>query len=275
MGPMQAVILGAVQGLTEFFPVSSSGHLVIFQQMMGLKEPVLLFDISVHVGTLAAIVFYYIKDIFRLISAFLYVAIWRIKRGERRMSPEKLADSRMAWLIIAGSIPTAAIGFGLNTISDVLFSSLILVGMALIITGAIILATRWVPSMREAVPAVSFKQALWIGVVQGLAVIPGISRSGSTISAALFCGINRETAARFSFLLSIPAILGALVLETAGGGGNAGNISPVAIAMGMGTSFIVGYAALSLLVKIVQKGRLFLFAPYCFMLGAFALSATL
>ena len=145
MEPLQAVVLGAIQGLTEFFPVSSSGHLVIFQQLMGLKEPVLLFDISVHVGTLAAIFCYYFKDILRLAAAFFQVLPWGEPKRGRPVSPETLAESRMAWLIVAGSVPTALIGGMLNTISDVLFSSLALVGLALVVTGAIVLATRWAP----------------------------------------------------------------------------------------------------------------------------------
>ena len=273
MDPFQAVILGMIQGLTEFFPVSSSGHLVIFQQLMGLTEPVLLFDISVHVGTLAAIVCYYFKDILRLVTAFFQVFPWGKPGSGRAVSPEILAESRMAWLIVAGTVPTALIGFGLNTISGILFSSLLLVGLALIITGAIVLATRWARPDPKDGSAVSLKKALWIGTVQGLAVIPGISRSGSTIAVSLFLGIDRDTAARFSFLLSIPAILGALVLEIAGGSAGGGHVSAGVIALGMGTAFVVGYAALSLLVKMVKKGRLYVFAPYCFLLAAAALLA--
>ncbi|MEZ4602986.1 MAG: undecaprenyl-diphosphate phosphatase [Desulfobacterales bacterium] len=179
----------------------------------------------------------------------------------------------MAWLIVAGSVPTALIGSMLNTVSDVLFSSLALVGLALVVTGAIVLATRWAPPGSGGESAVSLKKALWIGTVQGLAVIPGISRSGSTIAASLFLGIDRDTAARFSFLLSIPAILGALVLEISGGSGSSGNVSAGVVALGTVTAFVVGYAALSLLVKLVQKGRLYVFAPYCFLLGIIALMA--
>jgi undecaprenyl-diphosphatase len=273
MEPLQAVVLGAIQGLTEFFPVSSSGHLVIFQQLMGLKEPVLLFDISVHVGTLAAIFCYYFKDILRLAAAFFQVLPWGEPKSGRPVSPETLAESRMAWLIVAGSVPTALIGSMLNTVSDVLFSSLALVGLALVVTGAIVLVTRGAPPGSGGESAVSLKKALWIGTVQGLAVIPGISRSGSTIAASLFLGIDRDTAARFSFLLSVPAILGALVLEISGGSGSSGNVSAGVVALGTVTAFVVGYAALSLLVKLVQKGRLYVFAPYCFLLGIIALMA--
>lgn len=271
MEPMQAIILGVIQGLTEFFPVSSSGHLVIFQQMMGFKEPVLMFDISLHVGTLVAIVLYYFNDIIRIFKSLIRSASCRMGRQAGELSKAESTDIKMAWLIVAGSLPTAVIGFGFHMISNVLFSSLTIVGISLMITGGILLGTRWVHPGKDSVSDVSIKKALLIGTIQGLAVIPGISRSGSTISAGLFLGVNRETAIRYSFLLSIPAILGALVLQIFTDSAGAGNVSLGIIATGLVTSFIVGYAALSLLVKMVQKGHLYFFTPYCFVLGVVAL----
>jgi undecaprenyl-diphosphatase len=158
-------------------------------------------------------------------------------------------------------------------ISNELFSSLAVVGISLMITGGILLATRWVHQKKDSVSDFSIKKALLIGIIQGLAVMPGISRSGSTISAGLFLGVNRETAIRYSFLLSIPAILGALVLQIVSDPSEGGNVSSGVMATGLVTSLIVGYAALSLLVKMVQKGQLYFFAPYCFVLGVIALIA--
>lgn len=266
----QAVVLGVIQGLTEFFPVSSSGHLVIFQQMMGLRDPVLMFDISVHMGTLMAIFVYYFNDIFRISGAFFKSMTSGVK-GRVEEIPDVRADVRLAWLIIAGSLPTGVIGFGLNKISHVLFASLTLVGISLLITGALLLATRWMRQDKVAVPDFSFWQALVIGTVQGLAVIPGISRSGSTIAIGLMLGVEREMAVRYSFLLSMPAIIGALVLQLVGESGGAGAVPVGVMIVGMITSFIVGYIALSLLVKLVQKGQLYVFAPYCFLLGGLVL----
>ncbi len=273
MEPMQAIILGVIQGLTEFFPVSSSGHLVIFQQMMGLKEPVLMFDISLHVGTLAAIILYYLNDIIRIFKAWLRWVRSVSGRGGQsvKLSSAEISDTHMAWLIVAGSVPTAVIGFGFHMISQVLFSSLTIVGISLMITGGILLGTRWVHQVKDSVSDFSIKKALLIGTIQGIAVMPGISRSGSTISAALFLGVKPETAIRYSFLLSIPAILGALVLQIFTDPSGGGNVSSGVMATGLVTSLIVGYAALSLLVKMVQKGHLYLFAPYCFVLGVIAL----
>lgn len=276
MEPIQAIILGAIQGLTEFFPVSSSGHLVIFQQMMGLKEPDLLFDTSVHMGTLAAILIYFFKDIIRIVNALVRSVSGRLSgRNDWHFTAIENRDVNMAWMIVAGSLPTAVIGFGLQQISDVLFSSLLLVGISLLITGSVLVGTRWKNQEKETGSDLSLKQALLIGMIQGVAVIPGISRSGATISAALFLGVNHDTAVRYSFLLSIPAIVGALMLQILGdaSGMGASEASAGVIFTGLLASFIVGYAALSMLVKMVQRGRLYFFAPYCLILGAAVLVA--
>ena len=273
MEPIQAVVLGTVQGLTEFFPVSSSGHLVIFQQMMGFKEPDLLFDISVHVGTLAAIVVYFFSDIVNILKSLFLSVSSRMKGHAGQFTDSEIRDINMAWMIVAGSIPTAMIGFGLQMISDILFSSLLIVGVALLITGAVLLVPRWVRQKKSFDAKLSSKQALLIGTVQGLAVIPGISRSGSTISIALLAGVSRDAAIRFSFLLSIPAILGALMLQLFMDSPEVNGASGSVIFIGLVTSLIVGYGALSLLVKMVQKGHLYYFTPYCIFLGAVVLMA--
>ncbi|MBC2714720.1 MAG: undecaprenyl-diphosphate phosphatase [Desulfobacteraceae bacterium] len=270
---MQAIILGGIQGLTEFFPVSSSGHLVICQQMMGLKEPILLFDISVHVGTLAAIVIYFFNDIISIFKSLVRSVSFRLRGQGGQFSNAETNDIKMAWLIVAGSLPTAVIGFGFHMISHVLFSSMIIVGVSLLITGGVLLGTRWINQEKESGSDLSIKQALLIGTVQGLAVIPGISRSGATISAGLFLGVNRDIAIRYSFLLSIPAILGALVLQISTDSSGAGNVSLGIIATGLVTSLIIGYASLSVLVKMVQKGHLYFFTPYCVVLGGVVLIA--
>ena len=179
-------------------------------------------------------------------------------------------------MIVAGSVPTAVIGFGLQMVSDVLFSSLLIVGISLLLTGAILLGTRWVNQVNQkkrSEVTLSIKQALLIGIVQGIAVIPGISRSGSTISAGLFLGVNQDVAIRYSFLLSIPAILGALVLQLITGSPEAWGGSVGVLVSGLVSSFVVGYIALSLLVKMVQKGHLYVFAPYCILLAAMVLFA--
>jgi len=270
MQSFQAVILGAVQGLTEFLPVSSSGHLVIFQHLFDLKEPEILFDVGVHVGTLVAVVIFFrnelcaiIASVFRLFGGFL-------KNKASVSDVLQDHDARLALLIIVGTIPTGILGLFFHGIADRIFSSVILVGLMLIVTGSLLLLTVRVKIGDKSIARFSFKDALVIGLMQGISIIPGISRSGSTIAVGLLMGLERETSARFSFLLSIPAIIGAALLEFK-------DISTIPSAqiipmfIGAFTSCLVGYGALGSLVYIVKKGRLHFFAPYCFIAGIIAL----
>ncbi len=262
MNHFQALILGAIQGITEFLPVSSSGHLVIAQHLFGISEPVLAFDIGVHVGTLMAVLLYFRTDLMDILASVLR---W-LRRSLRMHRPAAIESSdvhlKMAALIVAGSIPTAIIGLLFNKVAEQLFSSPVLVGGALLVTAAALWATRWITAEGGNEMAFSLPRAVGVGLVQGLAIVPGISRSGSTIAAGLFLGLNRNTAARFSFLLSIPAVAGAGLLgalDLMEGGG----IAPLMIAEGLVASFAVGYGALAFLVYLVNRGRLHLFAPYC------------
>jgi len=272
MDPIQAIILGIVQGLTEFFPVSSSGHLVLFQHLFGLREPALLFDISVHVGTLLAVLIYFFKDIAGLFKSVRRFGAQIFMPGADRFPGWRQdSDLRMVGLILVGSIPTAILGFGFHQISDQLFASLRVVGLALFFTTALLVGTRLVKAKGRGIIYFTVWGALMVGVAQGLAVIPGISRSGATIAACLMLGLNRDAAARFSFLLAIPAILGALLLNVVSGSAGWGGFSPPAIVLGTITSAAVGYLALSTLIKIVRHGQLVYFAPYCLVVGGIAL----
>ena len=177
---------------------------------------------------------------------------------------------RMATLIVVGSIPTAILGLLFHKMVDQLFGSVRIVGLMLIITGAILWQTRRFRIKGRPLKGTKIKDALVIGLVQGLAIMPGISRSGSTISVALFMGIDREVAGRYSFLLSIPAILGALVLSL-GSPAVQTTVSGGMFLMGTLTAGIVGFGALKVLLHLVNRGRLHLFAPYCWLLGIVAL----
>ncbi|MBS0014565.1 MAG: undecaprenyl-diphosphate phosphatase [Desulfobacterales bacterium] len=259
---LQAIALGIIQGVTEFLPVSSSGHLVLFQNLLGLKNPELAFDVAVHMGTLAAVCIYFRNDIAAIsiqTGKWLFNSPWR----SRQATPSEV---RMAGLVLAGSIPTAIMGIGFHGIADRLFSSVLLVGFMLIVTGFWMWFTRYKqePDLSNSAPGTG--SALLIGIAQGMAIIPGISRAGATIAAALYLGIDRSTAARFSFLLSIPAIAGAALLNVidAPAGGSA--LLPVILA-GAAAAAATGYAALSLLVYLVKKGKLAFFAPYCWLVG--------
>lgn len=267
---VQAVVLGVVQGLTEFLPVSSSGHLVLLQHLIGLNEPELLLDICLHAGTLAAVFIVFWRDI-RSILAMLPELPARLKRsGGWHALWREDSEVRMVGLIVAGSVPTALLGVLFKEVADRLFGAVWIVGGMLLVTGIVLWLTRKVERRGRSLESTRVADALVVGLVQGLAIVPGISRSGATISTALFLGIDRELAGRYSFLLSIPAILGALALSL--DGSMAGStLSPAAIAVGTIAAAIVGYVALKVLLRTVRNGRLYCFAPYCWLAGTAAL----
>ncbi|GAB6093787.1 undecaprenyl-diphosphate phosphatase [Desulfatiferula olefinivorans] len=270
----QAVILGIVQGLTEFLPISSSGHLVLVQQLFGLKEAELVFDVGLHVATLTAVLIYFRRDLAAILTA-LGRMTGKVLTGRMVWSQALLdGDVRMAVLIVIGTLPTVVIGLCFHRIAERMFSSVALVGAALCITGMMIWLTRPLQNRSLAIDRFSIKKALIIGLVQGLAITPGISRSGSTIAVGLYLGLSRELSARFSFLLSIPAICGAAVLHLKDLNG-AEQLPPVVLASGMAAAGVSGYLALAFLVFIVKKGRLFVFAPYCWLLGLLCLGLTI
>ena len=257
----QGILLGILQGITEFLPVSSSGHLVLGQHFFNLTEPMLAFDISVHLGTLAAIVIVFFQD------------LKDIGRSVFKPASSK-SGIKLSLLIITGCVPTAVLGSIIKIWEHVIFSSILLVGCMLIITGTILWLTKIKQKAQNnqnqeiQLSNFTYKSAFFIGVCQGIAVIPGISRSGATISAGLFAGLDRKMAAKFSFLLSIPAIIGAELLHLATSMNEPILITKATI-VGTIASFITGYIALVFLLKIVNKGKLHLFAPYCWIAGVF------
>lgn len=270
----QGVVLGIIQGLAEFLPVSSSGHLVLFQNFFGLTEPALSFDISLHMGTLAAVLWIFSSDIKAMI--FSLMGLLTKVRSKNNFYDLLKEDKNfmLAVMIIVGSVPTGIIGLIIQKYTDLFFSSVPMVGFMLIVTGTFLWFTKKFSTNDTGKEKIGFKQALFIGLCQGIAVIPGISRSGSTITAGLFSGIDRETSARFSFLLSIPAIFGAELLSLKDSIG-AGLSFDNATIYGTITSFIVGFFALKILLKIVKTGRLHYFAPYCWLAGIIAIAAGL
>ena len=263
----QGIILGIIQGLTEFLPVSSSGHLVLGQIFFGITQSQLVFDISVHMGTLLAVLVVYASDIkAMLVSAanFFFKAIFFKPVVSLFKEDENL---QMAGLILIGSIPTAVIGFGLKQFEHILFTSKVLVGCMLILTGTVLWISRKYYFSGNKTNGPGIKKALLIGVCQGIAVIPGISRSGSTIVAGMFLGLDRHKAAKFSFLLSIPAILGAQILSIKDMITSNLSIDPVTIYATI-VSFITGLIALKILLTLVHSGKFHLFAPYCWLIGS-------
>ncbi len=256
------ILLGILQGLTEFFPVSSSGHLVLLQNILGVSEPQLLIDVMVHFGTLISLVVFFRKDIIILIRTFICFVI----RPKQTALDPKL---RTVFGIILASVPTFLMGYFLSDFFESLFASLRAVGVALLITGFFLLLTKKAQEKKNK----NFFHYLIIGVLQGTAIVPGFSRSGLTIGGALLLGWNRNEASRFSFLLSIPAIMGATLFQLT-------KIDLVShswfnIIVGVILAAVTGYLALRFVVSIVNKGKFYVFSFYCFLIGIIALLISL
>ena len=266
----QGVMLGILQGLTEFLPVSSSGHLVLGQNFFGITEPALSFDISLHLGTLFAVVVVFFGDIKGMLLALLRLTRAGGSTGRVKRLLIEDRDVRLGALILVGSVPTAIIGLILNDYAHTLFSSLFIVGGMLMVTGTFLWLTKNMTGQGRGIREVGFGTALFIGFCQGLAVMPGISRSGATIAAGLFSGLDRETAARYSFLLSMPAIVGAEILSLRESFAAGAGIDSVTL-WGTLAAFVAGLFALKVLLKIVRQGRIYIFAPYCWAAGLIAI----
>jgi len=252
MSWFQVFFLSIVQGLTEFLPVSSSGHLVLFQKIFGLEPPV-LFDVFVHVGTLGAIIFYFKRELKKLIEGIF-------KKENKSLY--------FLFLIVIGTIPAVIVGLLLEKRIEVIFDSFRLVGISLLITGLLLLLTNIFKDKLKKGKVVSsnWKDALFIGIFQALAILPGISRSGATISAGLFRRFGRDLAFKFSFFLAIPAIIGALILQIPDLVSSSSYLINQAL-IGMVIAGIVGFFALKILRKVLVSSKLHIFAIYCLLLG--------
>ena len=266
MSLAQALILGVIQGLTEFLPISSSGHLVIFQNLFGLKEPDLFFDVALHVGTLLAILVVLRQEVVSMMKGTLCFLVYRMKNQKHKIDDQDKIMTRLAGLILIGLIPTAVLGFFLRDVFRFLFNSLLAVGIMLIITGTLLWLTKITEEGNKDNVHLSILDAIIIGFVQGLSIAPGISRSGATIAFGLFRKLKKMLAIRFSFLISIPAILGAIILEWENPLLHEGEL--VNVIAGTLTAALVGYICLRILIRMVQKGHFYFFSPYCWALGS-------
>lgn len=260
-----AGFLGLLQGLTEFLPVSSSGHLVLFQQFLGDMGDKLFFDLALHMGTLFVVLWFYRNEVLAILRDLISGdEPWLQRSGVR-----------MALFIVVASIPTGVIGLTLEDVFERTFSTPSVLIVTFALTGTILYASKWAPTGESDERTMKWWHALILGLVQGMAITPGISRSGSTIVAALFLGLNREVAARFSFLMSVPAIAGATLYKFKDV--SADSVDWTAVGVGTGVSMISGYLALVLLVRLVRNGQFSRFAWYCWgaaiVAGGIALSA--
>lgn len=254
MNLIQALILAIIQGITEWLPISSSGHLVIVQEYFGLAPPVIS-DVILHVGTLFVILVAFWKDIASILKAVAKLDF-------------KAEDGKLAVFIVVGNIPTAIIGFVFRDIFKSFFSNLLAVGIALLGTGSILYISKYGKNGEE----MSYLDAFLIGVAQGIAIIPGISRSGVTIATGLLSKLKKEMVFKFSFLLSIPAVIGATVTESSDV--FLAEMDGLTMILGVLVSMIVGYVALKLLQRLLLKERFYLFAFYCWLLGTAIMAAT-
>jgi undecaprenyl-diphosphatase len=260
-----SVLLGIIQGLTEFLPVSSSGHLVFFQNLLGFKEPEILFDVALHLGTLLAVFIFFRADLMQIVIDIKgYISGIFTKKASLASIKERPHALFALWVIV-GTIPTGLIGVLFKDALESLFGKIGIVGLMIIVTGIIVGISRLIPQSYMKKERMGFLPAILIGIAQGIAIIPGISRSGATIVCGLLCGMERELAARFSFLLSIPAILGALALQLSSH--KIGTIAVTPMLTGFVTAAIAGFVALKVLMKMVKRGNLAWFAPYCWMIG--------
>ncbi len=262
MNVFQAIILGIVEGLTEFLPVSSTGHQTIVAGLMGLQidDPSITSFIAViQVGAIAALVIYLRKDIGRLFMAWL--------RGLRNAQARSDPSYREAWMVIIGSLPIAIVGVAARDLIKGPLRSLWVVAIALIVWGVVMLIAEYVAKQDRHEKDLGLKDALIIGGTQALALIPGVSRSGATISAGLILGLDRVTAARFGFLLGIPALAGAAVLEVPDAI-KAGGVGLPLTLLGTAVSFVVAYVTVGWMLRFVARHTIRVFVWYRWALAA-------
>ncbi len=248
LNAVQAIILGILQGITEWLPVSSSGHLAVAQHYLGLDVPI-AFDVMLHVATLLVILVFFRTDIQAILKAL----------GKRDFASP---HGKLLLYVIIGSIPTAIIGFTFRYSFESMYASMLMVGCALVVTGFILALGRLGGNGKR---KLGWWRSVLVGAAQGLAVAPGISRSGATIGTSLFLGLKREQAIRFSFLLAVPAILGAMIFQL--DGLVVSGIGIDALAGGFLASLVVGYLSLKLVIRLVMDRRFSWFAVYCIGLG--------
>lgn len=270
MGFLESILLGIVQGLTEFLPISSSGHLVLAEALLGVETPGLIFEVAVHLATAGAVVLAYRKRIRSMLQAVPLAykpRLWK-KSPEKDESQSSLRENFLLdCYLVLGTIPAVVIGLFFKDSVESAFGSPRLVCSMLILTGLILLSSRLAPKA----PArhLSWWRVLLIGLAQSAALLPGISRSGATITAALLLGLSPGRAAEFSFLLALLAILGASVFEFASEFGSVMANLPVLwpILVGVAAAFFSGLAAIFFVLKALQKGRFDRFAWYCWAVG--------
>jgi len=262
MDVLQAIVLGIVQGLTEFLPISSTGHLRIVPAFLGWEDPGAAFTAVTQLGTMLAVLVYFRSDLLRIATAWLASLRDRSRRSD--------IDARMGWYILLGTIPISIFGFAFSNQIESGARDLYLIGIALIAFSFVMLAAERFAKRDREIETLTRRDGIIIGCAQAIALIPGVSRSGATISAGLFLGLARPAAARYSFLLSIPAVVlaGLFELRNIGEGGGAG---AGATAIATVLAFVVGYASIAFLLKFLVSHTISVFVAYRIAIGALVL----
>ena len=260
---IQATILGIVQGLTEFLPISSSAHLVITPMLFQWSIPeqqAFIFDVIVQVGTLVAVILYFWRDLLAILQASF--------QGLIQQHPFASPQARLGWLILLASLPAGILGLLFKDQVEEAFSNPLMAGIFLLITAALLMAGERLGKRTRPLDQLTWRDALWIGLFQAASIFPGISRSGSTISGGMLKSFDRPSAARFSFLMSIPIMLAAGLLalkDLAGAADLSSQIAPLLI--GFATAAIVGYLSIRWLLAYLARRSFYIFVIYCLILG--------
>ncbi len=266
MSLLEEIVLGIVQGLTEFLPISSSGHLRIVPALFGWEDPGAAFTAITQLGTMMAVVIYFWSDLLRIAATWL--------RSLRDPALRKELDARLGWYIILGTIPISIFGIAFQDQIETGARSLYLIGTTLIVFGFILLWADRVGKRERKVEQITTRDGLIVGTAQALALVPGVSRSGATITAGLFLGLERAAAARFSFLLSIPAVVLSALFEMRSyldDGGGTGDSDVVGLLIATALAFVVGYASIAFLLRYLADHSLAIFVWYRVVLGALVL----
>ena len=260
MDYLKIIIIAIIQGLTEFLPVSSSGHLVLAEYLLGFESPGVTLEVFLHFGTFLSVLVIFWKDVIRIIVA-LAANFWKVWKYPRIFRENE--DFAMGVLILLSMIPAGLIGIFFEERIAALFDSIYMTGIALLVTGTFLFLTQWAQDRER---PLNGWRALLMGIAQAIAIIPGISRSGSTVSAGMFLGMPRKKVAKFSFLMALPLIFGAALLEA-----KEAFVTPDFVWSGMiigtATAFLFGYFAVKWLLKAIIRGKLHFFGFYCLALG--------
>ena len=265
MNIIQGIIIGIVQGLTEFLPLSSSAHLVFIQNILGVESS-LAFDTFLHLGSLLAVLWFFRGDIYRMLKSW-WLSLGDILQHRFKEGLQEDPYKRLAWYVILATVPVAIVGVLFEDAVDSLFAGALYVpAFFLFVTGTILYLSQRMGPGEINFNTIGKKEALFMGLGQACAILPGLSRSGTTIAAGLTIGLDKEFAAKFSFILSIPAILGAFILQLKDIGTSLdANFLPVIL--GFIAAFIAGYAAIRWMIELIQKKNLDIFSYYCWIVG--------